>query len=165
MTLEDFNRLEFADSTALLLDCCHCQSWAERVAERAPFEDLASLMTAADEIWLEATEAEILEAFSGHPQIGDVDALRSKYAETANAEQGQVFGATEETLLALKAANDAYLAKNNFIFIVCASGKSAEEMLALVQARLNNSRDQELVNGAREQGAITELRLRKTIEE
>ena len=110
-------------------------------------------------------EYEILEAFAGHPQIGDMEALRNRYTATADAEQGQVFAASEATLAALKAANEAYLSRYGFIFIVCASGRSADEMLAMVRDRLENSRTEELVNGAREQAAITQLRLEKIIEE
>ena len=109
-------------------------------------------MDFAHTCWSDAAESERLEAFSGHPQIGDLSALKNRFAATASAEQGQVAAATEETLLALKSANDAYLEKFGFIFIVCATGKSAEEMLELVNERLPNSRQEELDNGAIEQG-------------
>ncbi|MFT7246626.1 MAG: OHCU decarboxylase, partial [Candidatus Azotimanducaceae bacterium] len=106
-----------------------------------------------------ATEVETLEAFTAHPQIGDLDALRNKYANTANSEQGQISAADEETLIALRDENQTYLARFGFIFIVCATGKSAAEMLELLQTRLLNDRATELENGAQEQWLITELRL------
>ncbi|MFT4799054.1 MAG: 2-oxo-4-hydroxy-4-carboxy-5-ureidoimidazoline decarboxylase, partial [Candidatus Azotimanducaceae bacterium] len=111
--------------------------------------------------WQRATEEEILEAFTAHPQIGDLDALRNKYAFTANAEQGQISGTDEETLVVLRDDNRAYLERFGFIFIVCATGKSAAAMLELLQARLPNDRATELTNGAHEQWLITELRLNK----
>jgi 2-oxo-4-hydroxy-4-carboxy-5-ureidoimidazoline decarboxylase len=94
-----------------------------------------------------------------------MNALRNKYASTASAEQGQVTNATEGVLLALREKNLLYLEKFGFIFIVCATGKSASEMLALLEARINNSPDEELVNGAREQGEIMNLRLSKLLKD
>lgn len=115
--------------------------------------------------WRRATEEEILEAFSGHPQIGDMNALRDKYASTASAEQGQVIDAAEVVLLALRQQNQVYLEKFGFIFIICATGKSASEMLALLEERVNNRPDEELANGAIEQGKIMNLRLSILLED
>lgn len=145
--------------------CCHCHQWAADVAECGPFQSGGDLIRVAKERWSVATESEILEAFLGHPQIGDMNALRNRFAKTASAEQGQVTTADETTLRSLKAGNDDYVQRFGFIFIVFASGKSAAEMLALLQARLGNSREQELVNGAEEQGKILRLRLSQLIEE
>lgn len=165
MTLEEFNDLGRQWQYEALLSCCHCASWAARVPDGAPFESIDALIDCAAEAWSTAGEVEILEAFSGHPQIGDLDALRNKYAETASAEQGQVVAADESTLVRLRDQNRAYLEKFGFIFIVCATGKSAAEMLDLLEARIGNTREEELANGAREQMAITEIRLRKMVEE
>ena len=165
MKLQEFSSLDFSDMKNELIACCHCESWADRVCRSAPFDSLEQLLAVAVDCWQSATEEERLEAFSGHPQIGDLTALRSKFAATAGSEQGQVAGANEETLLALKSANETYLEKFGFIFVVCATGKSAEEMLGLVNKRLANQRHVELQNGADEQGKITEIRIRKRIEE
>jgi len=105
----------------------------------------------------------MLEAFSGHPQIGDLEALRNRYAERAHAEQGQVLSAPDETLAELKDMNEAYLERHGFIFIVCATGKSAEQMLELLEQRLPNSREQELRIAAEEQAKITHIRLDKLL--
>ena len=165
MTLDEFNRLDGEGRRTQLMQSCHCESWAARVAAQTPFIDRQALLDAAELAWQTVGEYEILEAFAGHPQIGDMEALRNRYTATADAEQGQVFAASEATLAALKAANEAYLSRYGFIFIVCASGRSADEMLTMVRDRLENSRAEELVNGAREQAAITQLRLKKIIEE
>lgn len=165
MTLEEFNDLGRQWQYEALLSCCHCESWAARVPDAAPFESLESLIECARRAWSKATEEDMLEAFSGHPQIGDLDALRNRYAETANAEQGQVAAADEAILVRLRDQNQAYLDRFGFIFIVCATGKSAEEMLELLEARIGNNRDEELANGAREQMAITEIRLRNMVED
>ena len=165
MTLDEFNQLDADQRRVELLQCCQCASWASCVSDNAPYGDRQALLETAASVWQTAGETEILEAFAGHPQIGDLEVLRSRYSTTANAEQGQVLMASDETLEALSDANEAYLSRHGFIFVVCASGKSADEMLDMVRARLCNSRDEELVNGAREQAAITELRLIKLIEE
>ena len=110
-------------------------------------------------------EADIVEAFGHHPEIGaSLDALRDKFASTAqwaSSEQASVAAATEQTLLALRDGNVAYRERFGFIFIVCATGKSAAEMLSLLEARLGNARDRELSIAAAEQGKITALRLAK----
>ena len=164
MELEAFNRLEPGSMRQTLLDCCHCQRWSVVVAQQAPFATVEELLSVSHSAWQQADEAEILEAFSGHPRIGDLSALRDKYAATATAEQGQVAAADERVLQTLKDLNDEYFERFGFIFIVCATGKSAQEMLSLLQARIGNSRDQELSNGAREQAAIMQLRINKLFE-
>lgn len=164
MTLTEFNALSKEDAIAALYGCCHCQSWAKHVAERRPFANLEKLLTTANCFWTGVEEKEILEAFSGHARIGDIELLRSRYAGRATQEQGQVLQANESVIRDLYRLNKDYEEKNGFIFIVCASGKSAEEMLRLLQDRMDNPRDVELQNGAREQGEITRLRLAKLID-
>lgn len=159
MTLDEFNQQDEAVAITALYSCCHCASWAKALAAQRPFYSQEALLNAADKLWAGADEAQILEAFSGHARIGDIELLRSRYAGRASAEQGQVLAASEAVIQSLYDLNKAYEHNNGFIFIVCASGKSAEQMLSLLQARIANSREQELVNGAREQGAITRLRL------
>ena len=163
MLLEEFNQLPAVDAVSALYGCCHCQTWAEAVSAARPFVNVDALQTYARQVWQQANEAEILEAFSGHARIGDVELLRSRYAGRATQEQGQVLQASEAVIQELYRLNIEYEQKNGFIFIVCASGKSAEEMLGLLKARIDNSRERELSNGAREQGEITRLRLAKLI--
>ncbi len=96
------------------------------------------------------------------PAIGDVNSLKKKYADiqaSASHEQSGAAQASEATLQRLKTLNDQYLDRFGFIFIVCATGKSADEMLALLEARIDNDRDEEIQNAAREQAKITHLRL------
>lgn len=164
MTLDEFNQLPAVDAVSALYGCCHCQSWAEAVASHRPFATLEDLFGTAQSIWSGANEAEILEAFSGHARIGDIELLRSRYAGRATQEQGQVMAASEEVIKELYELNLAYEQKNGFIFIVCATGKSAEVMLSLLKERLPNSREEELRNGAGEQAKITQLRLSGLIE-
>lgn len=125
------------------------------------------LMTRAERVWGSLIEADYLEAFLGHPRIGDVDSLRQKYANTkaiADGEQSGVDSADEATLARLAAANDEYFDKFGFIFIVCATGKTAKQMLEILESRLPNSRDAEVANAGAEQLKITKLRLEKLIQ-
>lgn len=163
MTLDEFNQQDEAVAVTALYSCCHCMAWAQAMAAARPFADPDQLLAKADALWAGADEAQILEAFSGHARIGDIELLRSRYAGRATAEQGQVLQASEAEIQALYQLNKAYEEKNGFIFIVCASGKSAAAMLELLQQRSHNSRDRELINGAREQGAITRLRLQQLV--
>ncbi len=113
-----------------------------------------------------STDADWLEAFAAHPRIGDVDALRAKFAATAawaSGEQAGVAGASESTLRALAEGNRDYEAKFGHIFIVCATGKTADEMLGLLRERLANEPDAELAVAAAEQAKITAIRLRKLL--
>lgn len=159
MTLDELNQLAPADAIEVFLKCCHSQRWAESMARARPFASEPELLEQADSLWADVSEADILEAFAGHPRIGDVDLLRSRYAGRAMKEQGQLLASEESVIRELHRLNVDYEQRHGFIFIVCASGKSAEQMLSLIRARIDRSRETELAQGAREQGAITRLRL------
>ena len=151
---------------AELVRCCGCVKWAEAVLVRRPFVDGAALLQAADEVWAQTSEPEWREAMTHHPRIGDVSKLREKFAATAtwsSQEQEGVSAADEAVLSALAEANRAYEARYGFIFLVCATGKRADEMLALLQARMNNTPPDELRIAAGEQAKITRIRLEKLL--
>lgn len=164
MTTADYlNSLSDADARASLANCCAATAWVEAMLGWRPFGDDDSLQAIAAKCWRRLGEADWLEAFAAHPMIGDVNSLREKYAatkETAAGEQAGVAAASDETLADLAALNYEYVDRHGFIFIVFASGKSAEDMLALLAERIDNTRDQELLNAAEEQLKITQLRLR-----
>ncbi len=127
-----------------------------------PFADRATLQAEAEQVWQSLREADYLQAFDGHPKIGDPDSLKKKYAAThgmASQEQSGVKNASDDVIQQLAQYNDDYEIKFGFIFIVCASGKSAIEMLDLIKARLPNSRAEEIANAAGEQQKITAIRL------
>lgn len=166
MKLSELNQLTNADAIAQFRQCCTAERWCESMATKRPFSTLAELKASADRCWATMTEKDWMQAFEGHPKIGDVSSLKAKYANTkalASGEQSGAAVANEETLLALKQGNDDYVEKFGFIFIVCATGKSAEEMLALLQARLPNDRETELRNAAEEQRKILQIRIDKLI--
>lgn len=117
---------------------------------------------------MQQQESDLLEALDGHPQIGNVATLKEKYRNTQDSAAHEQSGANEaddEVLEALAKSNQEYLDKFGFIFIVFATGKSAQQMLDLLLARLPNDRGTELVNAATEQNKITRLRLNKLFEQ
>ncbi len=158
MTLAAFNAAPADEARGLLWHACHCAPWVEAMLAERPFADLAALHDAARRHWQRMDEAAMLEAFSGHARIGDLAALRDRFAPAAR-EQGQVAAADEALLADLLALNRAYEERHGFLFIVCASGRSAAAMRDLLRARLPNDRATELANAAAEQAAITRLRL------
>lgn len=167
MKLEEFNRLPTAEAQTLLNQCCAAQAWVQSMVSARPYTSMQQLLNTADQIWKDMDEKNLLEAFSAHPQIGNVVSLLEKYASTkamAAGEQSAIATASKETIEELAQANRTYLEKFGFIFIVCATGKSALEMLDLLYKRLPNSREQELINAAEEQQKITAIRLQKFLE-
>ncbi len=146
----------------MLWACCGSTSWVERMLARRPFATREALLEAAREEWFQLTEDDWLEAFRQHPKIGDRDALRERFGASGHLsekEQSGLAGAADDILGALAAANREYERKFGFIFIVCATGRSAGEMLDMISARLKNDRKTELHTAAAEQARITELRL------
>ncbi len=156
------------DAAAVLLGCCGSSRWARRLAELRVFEDTASLRRQADRVWWMLGEADWLEAFAAHPKIGARKAAVDTGTQAASwsaEEQAGVANVDAVVLERLAAANLAYAERFGFTFIVCATGKPADEMLALCERRLVRSREAELRTAAEEQAAITRLRLTKLVEE
>jgi 2-oxo-4-hydroxy-4-carboxy-5-ureidoimidazoline decarboxylase len=165
MNLARINARPEDEARAEFLRCCGSQHWAEAMAALRPFASETALFSAAERIWWELPHADWREAFAAHPQIGDVDQLRARFAATAAwsaHEQAGVAAASEETLRRLAAGNRAYEERFGYIFIVCATGKSAAEMLALLEQRLLNSPEREWIIAADEQSRITRLRLERS---
>jgi 2-oxo-4-hydroxy-4-carboxy-5-ureidoimidazoline decarboxylase len=166
MTLSHLNALTPVARTAALATCCGATAWVAALNPQFPFATADALYSEAARLWYSLTEDDWREAFTHHPKIGDVRALKEKFASTATwaaGEQGAVKHATQETLEALAAGNDAYERRFGYIFIVCATGKSAAEMLVLLQARLPNEPSQEIHIARGEQAKITRLRLEKLL--
>ena len=164
MTIAEFDHLPDNEKREALFKCCGSTTWVNKMMSVLPAEDLVDLLQDADEQWLQCAEPDWLEAFTHHPKIGDKSVLKEKFASTAawaSGEQSGVNLASDEVIDALAKGNDEYFNKFGFIFIVCATGKSAEEMLALLNARLSNDRDAEMRIAAEEQRKITAIRLNK----
>ena len=155
-----------AEARAELLRCCGSSRWAAALLAHRPFADAASLYAAADSLWWDLEPADWREAIAHHPRIGGRDSLRARFATTAQwaaGEQAGVDEAAEELLAALAEANQAYEERFGYIFIVCATGKSAEEMLALLLERLAHLPQDEIRIAAGEQAKITRIRLEKLL--
>jgi len=154
------------------MKCCGSTSWVKMMMAYFPADDWHELLNNAEEIWYECSEDDWKEAFSHHPKIGDVESLTKKFASTADpiaigwaaGEQGGINTASQETIEALAVGNKEYEEKFGYIFIVCATGKSAEDMLAILEARLQNKPEEEIQIAAGEQNKITKLRLQKLLE-
>ncbi|HEX9917637.1 MAG TPA: 2-oxo-4-hydroxy-4-carboxy-5-ureidoimidazoline decarboxylase [Pyrinomonadaceae bacterium] len=165
--LERLNSASVAEAETELLKCCGSTAWARAVAARRPFGDAHELLKAAEEIWWSLSERDWLEAFAAHPRIGGRErAARAQHRQAegwSEQEQSGARDAAQATLDELAAANRAYEDKFGYIFIVCATGKTADEMLGLLYARLPNVADAELRVAAAEQHKITSLRLEKLL--
>ncbi len=166
MTLEELNSADTDGATMALTQCCASDRWVAALVARRPFRDLAHLVSEADTVWRQLTEEDYLEAFVGHPRIGDIDSLREKYSATrdlAAGEQSSMGAADTVVLEALAQGNQRYEQRFGFMFIVCATGKSAVEMNELLQQRMHNERDKELMIAAEEQRKIFNIRLEKLL--
>ncbi|QSP95364.1 2-oxo-4-hydroxy-4-carboxy-5-ureidoimidazoline decarboxylase [Marinobacter salinisoli] len=166
MTLEELNHVTPEQAVELFQSCCAAPGWIQGMVDGRPYANRGEMIRHSRSLWPTLSEADWLQAFEAHPKIGDLDSLRARYANTkalASGEQAGTQSASEHVLNRLKTGNDHYLDKFGFIFIVCATGKSAADMLELLEARLPNSRHEELQNAAAEQANITELRLEKLV--
>jgi OHCU decarboxylase len=165
--LERFNSLHSGEAERELLKCCGSKRWAQRMVQARPFTGWDELTTKAEETWWALEPADWLEAFHSHPKIGEKKAVAptsDQSTQWSEAEQAGVDNAATQTLQVLAVLNREYEEKFGYIFIVCATGKSSEEMLGILRARLENHADEELHNAAAEQGLITLLRLKKLID-
>ena len=162
----ELNLLPPSAAEAQLLKCCGSKQWAQRMVAARPFSSLSQLIECSDRIWWSLAPADWLEAFHSHPKIGEKQsaaAVAREAQQWSEAEQAGVREATSETAAALAELNETYEKKFGYIFIVCATGKSSEEMLGILRERLPHENDEELRIAAAEQAKITELRLRKLL--
>jgi len=175
MTLEQLNALDAATAARELRRCCGSNAWTARMVAARPFASAAAMQSAADRIWSALDESDWREAFAAHPAIGSSGSGRSggsglsrRSREAAKAdwsaqEQSGVATATTGVIDRLAAKNREYEARFGYIFIVCATGKSADEMLTLLEDRLPHDPAAEIRIAADEQRKITRLRLQKLL--
>lgn len=166
MNLVDLNSLPSDRARDEFLRCCGSRRWADLMVFQRPFKNKEAVLSSADAVWAKTDEIDWLEAFAQHPRIGGKDALRAKFSATsdwAKNEQSSVAAADEAVLDALARGNVEYEAKFGYIFIVCATGKSAAAMLDLLKSRLGNDPKTEKRIAAGEQAKITKIRLEKLL--
>ena len=161
--LAEWNTSDQASAMEAMIACCGARSWAAEMVARRPFPDPAGLSAAADEVWSRMQESDWMEAFSCHPRIGErtVPHATSQSAEWSRQEQSSTTTAKGELLAQLAELNSAYEGRFGFTYIVCATGKTTDEMLAILKQRLANDRETELREAAEQQRQIMQIRLRK----
>lgn len=161
MTLGELNASSDEQALAVFLRCCGSRRWAERMTAARPFGDAESMIAIGDIVWSGLGREDWLEAFAAHPRIGDRGAGGT--AGWAAQEQAGAAEADTDVKRRLAERNRDYEARFGYIFIVCATGKSASEMLALLERRLSNDTARELPIAAEQQRQITSLRLAKLL--
>lgn len=161
------NELPADVAEAEFLKCCGAQRWAQAMTAARPFGGLDEMLAKADSLWWSLTEVDWLEAFRAHPKIGEKKAVTTQSAEAQKwsaQEQSGVAQASAQTISQLAERNSEYESRFGFIFIVCASGKSSKEMLAIIDDRIGNDRETEIRTAAAEQSKITRLRIEKLLQ-
>ena len=165
--LSALDGLEAAAAGEALARCCGSSRWIDAMIRARPFLTESGLHTAAARAFAGLERADWLEAFAHHPRIGDRAALEARFAATRSwsaSEQAAVDHAGPDVLDALAAANRAYESRFGYVFLICATGKTPDEMLASAETRLHHDPEEELRVAAAEQRRITELRLSKLLE-
>jgi OHCU decarboxylase len=167
MRLADLNAQDDGAAARAFLRCCGSSRWAQQMATARPFSSVEAMDAAADTIWQSLDRDDWLEAFAAHPKIGEqrAGAPGDRTKGWSGQEQAGVAGAEAQTKRRLADANRDYETRFGYIFIVCASGKTADEVVALLEARLRHDADRELLIAAEEQRKIIRLRLRKLLAE
>lgn len=165
--LSRWNQLSAEPAALEIMSCCGSSAWAHELVAERPFESEESVITASEKIWNHLGAQDWLEAFSRHPRIGEHHAPAAVPAQSAAwsaQEQRDAATVEDQTKAALIEGNRAYESRFGRTFIICASGKSAGEILATLSERLLNDADTELRVAAEEQRKITNLRLKKWLQ-
>ncbi len=165
-TLEAWNKADEAAALETMIACCGAKHWAEGMVTLRPISSVLELSEAADRVWDAMEEPDWMEAFACHPRIGERKAhATAKSVAWSRQEQSSAASTADATRAELAAGNALYEERFGFTYIVCATGKSAEEMLAILKRRLNNDRTAELKEAAEQQRQITQIRLGKWLVE
>jgi 2-oxo-4-hydroxy-4-carboxy-5-ureidoimidazoline decarboxylase len=165
--MEPWRRLDQAtteDARARLFACCGSTRWATLMLARRPFGSMDRLLADANDVWNALSEDDWKEAFSHHPRIGERNLAQAKFAATralSEQEQAGLSGASDDVLGALAAVNREYEDRFGYVFLICATGRTAAEMLSIARERLTNDPATEIRIAAAEQATITALRLER----
>src|SRR5579863_10407500 len=175
--LTRWNQLSIKDAETEILPCCGSGAWATGMANRRPLANEDALLAASEEIWRNLGETDWLQAFRSHPRIGETGigetgVVKSGVGESVShairpsagwpaQEQSKIAAADNAVKIALAEGNREYERRFQHIFIVCATGKTAPEMLSILRARLENEAVTELREAAEKQRLITQIRVKK----
>lgn len=164
--LSAWNAADTDAAATSLFSCCAAGRWAKELAAQRPFTCETTLFAAADEVWATMQEEDWMQAFRAHPRIGErkVENATAQSKQWSAHEQSAVDQAQADLLAELAAGNRQYEDQFGFTYIVCATGKSAEEMLQILRHRLDSDRHTELREAAEQQRRITQIRLRKWLQ-
>jgi OHCU decarboxylase len=166
-TLTNWNTAPEQTALEAMLTCCGATRWAAAMTAARPIPTPESLYETADRIWSQMQEPDWLEAFACHPRIGDrkpVAHVSTQSASWSKQEQSSTQTAADQTLLRLALLNAQYKEQFGFTYIICATGKSVEEMLAILERRSANDRITELKEAAEQQRQIILIRLSKWLQ-
>jgi 2-oxo-4-hydroxy-4-carboxy-5-ureidoimidazoline decarboxylase len=154
-----------AEAAQELLACCGCTRWASTLVAQRPFEDSPHLLHASANLWFLMDEADWLEAFACHPRIGERKTEANVgFLMHSSAEQAAARATLERVADALAEANRVYEDRFGFLYLISANGRTAPEMLAILEHRLTRDRGTELHEAARQQHLITDRRMRLWLE-
>ena len=161
--LEAWNKVTEAEALEAMIACCGAKRWADGMVALRPIKSVLELSETADRIWATMLEPDWMEAFACHPRIGERKAAHASAKSTSwsQQEQSQTSAAAEPVMSLIAAGNALYEHRYGFTYIICATGKSAEEMLAILQRRLSSTREAELREAAEQQRQILQIRLGK----
>jgi 2-oxo-4-hydroxy-4-carboxy-5-ureidoimidazoline decarboxylase len=166
--LARWNFLSIAAAVDEILPCCGSRAWADGMVGRRPLPDESALLAASDETWRSLAESDWLEAFRSHPRIGETQAPKAASQRSvawSAQEQQNVAGADDSAKIALAEGNREYERRFGRTFIVCATGKSPAEILKILQRRMKNDEHTELQEALEQQRQITQIRLKKWLQE
>lgn len=165
--LAAWNEAQPPSAMDAMLACCAARRWAEAIVALRPYSGVESLSLTADEVWSTMEEPDWLEAFAAHPRIGERKQPSETFPSAAwsQEEQSSAAAAAKQVLAELAEGNRVYEERFGFTYIVCATGKTADEMLAILQRRLANDRQTELREAAEQQRQIMQIRLGKWLVE
>jgi 2-oxo-4-hydroxy-4-carboxy-5-ureidoimidazoline decarboxylase len=164
--LQAWNASDTDSAINTLLSCCAAYRWAEGITAQRPYTDERALFITADRIWATMQESDWIQAFRAHPRIGEREPVHAsaQSATWSQQEQSSTNSTQSLTLAELANGNVQYEALFGFTYIVCATGKSAEEMLEILRRRMASNRQSELREAAEQQRQITQIRLRKWLQ-
>jgi 2-oxo-4-hydroxy-4-carboxy-5-ureidoimidazoline decarboxylase len=162
--LERWNSLNVIEAAREILPCCGSLGWAEALTSQRPFDDAAALLSASNEVWLALPETDWMEAFNSHPRIGESHAQATATAASLKSsaqEQSVAISGDDAARFKLADSNRRYEQRFGRIFIICAKGRTAQEILTMLEIRMKNDDATELREAVEQQRQITSLRLRK----
>jgi OHCU decarboxylase len=161
--LDAWNAADIFEASQAMLACCGAQRWADQMVALRPIVTIATLSEAADRVWAAMGESDWLEAFACHPRIGErkMPSAAEQFSSRSLQEQSGTTTAAQSTMRQLAEGNALYELRFGFTYIVCATGRGAEEMLAILQRRLAKTRVAELREAAEQQRQIMQIRLGK----